>query len=140
MSFAQLFMSVLALQLGTTTRRENLQRRDVLFRRLHRLLVQHRQVPERPALGVSQRHADVTLGTDLLQPEILREFRLQAGWSHAHMTRRDSLARRARKSIGEPRAKIRIVPKGQGSRLHLVERFCDKGITCFQRLRRAFGQ
>ena len=60
-------------------RREDFQRRDVLFGRLHRLPVQHRQVPERPAVGVPQRHAHVTLGADLLEPEVIREFRLQAG-------------------------------------------------------------
>ena len=77
--FAQLFMSLLALQLGTPTRCEYLQHGDVLFRRFHRLLVQHRQVPERSALRIPHRHTDIALCADLLQPEILREFRRQAG-------------------------------------------------------------
>ena len=51
-SFAQLFIGMLALQLGTAAIREYFQRRDVLFGGLHRLPVQHRQMPQRPALSV----------------------------------------------------------------------------------------
>ena len=40
--FAKLFVGVLALQLGATTRREYFQRRNVLFGRFQRLPVQHR--------------------------------------------------------------------------------------------------
>ena len=44
-SFAQLFIGMLALQLSTAARREYFQGRDVLFGRLHWLAVQNRQMP-----------------------------------------------------------------------------------------------
>src|SRR6516162_91485 len=97
-------------------------------------------MPERPALCVPQRHTDITLGAYLLQPEVLREFFLQAGRRHANMTRRDPLTGSAGKSIRESRSKIRAFPKSQRSRFYFAERFCDKRILRAQRLCRASGQ
>ena len=42
------------------------------------LLVQHRQGSERPPLRIPHRNADIALGADLLQPEVLGVFCRQA--------------------------------------------------------------
>src|SRR6516162_7801813 len=97
-------------------------------------------MPERPALCVPQWHADVTLGANLLQPEVFREFFLQTGRRHANMTCCDPLTGSTGKTIRESRSKIRAFPKGQRSRFYFAERFCDKRILRAQRLCRASGQ
>ena len=77
MGFLEFFIGLFALQFGATSRRENLERDQVFLSRLHCLGMEDREMSNRTTLRRPHRHTDITLSSDLLQPQIFWIFLAQ---------------------------------------------------------------
>ncbi len=135
--FRQLLIGALPLEFRAAPRREDFQRRDVVVGRLQRRGMQHGEVPERAALRVPHRHADVAVRAHLLQPEVIGILRPQSRGRRADMAGGHALAWCAGKLIREAGAEIRAVPEGQRARFEVAQRLRGEGIARPERLRGA---
>ncbi len=89
---------------------------------------------------ILHRHAQVTVGADLLQPEILREQRLQMGPCGAHISGRHALAGRAGEAVTESLTEPGSLLIRERARFHRVEGLGDEGVAGMQRLCGVSGQ